>query len=64
MIRCEYNPMMPCPLNDGDGNCTVEHVDLTLAPYGKLRCDTRMWYERNEEIDRMQSTPLCESGDT
>ncbi len=46
IFTCEYNPMNPCPFNDGEGGCTAEDVELTSAPYGKLRCDTRMWYER------------------
>ncbi len=48
-LTCQYNPMRPCPFNDGDGNCTADKVELTLAPYGKLRCDTRFWYEASRK---------------
>lgn len=44
-FKCEYNPMNPCPFNDEEGNCIAEDVELTLAPSGWLRCDTRFWEE-------------------
>ncbi len=59
-FTCEYNPMMPCPFNDGEDNCTAEDVELVLAPYGWLRCDTRFWYEARKDkagdVQREDST--------
>jgi len=56
MFTCEFNPLSPCPANDGKGKCRASHVELVLAPHGWLRCITRMHIEDS-------STPLFESRD-
>lgn len=49
MLKCEYNPMRPCPLNDKNDHCTASHVELVLAPHGWLRCATRLLAEEHGE---------------
>ena len=48
LVRCEYNIVSPCRFNSGwidddevDNYCTLEELELVLAPYGWLKCTKR-----------------------
>jgi len=45
LVKCEFNIFKPCRFNSGwigdeevDNYCTLEELDLELAPYGWLKC--------------------------